>query len=273
VSKLSACACAFAILVVAELASAGTLTLSGSCTKPLNGNTLVFAISNSGLSNDTAYSIGIQPVISRASVASSWYPVNSLMPGASANVSISMLNITAKGTYADYFITTYRQGIDVFTTVFPCLVSFQNSTASQVYLSPSAVSGANSTESVIAAVTNAGTTNVTANVSLILPPTFSYSSSRQRSISLAPYTKGNVSFSLVLPPGAQQVSYGVAAAVQYYRGNLSYATYVPFTISAQKPGSMDFGSIILWSFAAVIVLLLVLLVLSFSRKRRKSSTA
>lgn len=271
-SKLPAFAFILAVLAVSGFAEAGTLTLSASCSKQLNGNTLVFSISNSGLSNDTAYSIGIQPVIAGVGTANAWRAVNVLTPGEGANITIALSNMTARGTYAGYFIATYRQGMDFFTTVFPCLVSFKNATVSQVYLSPSVMAGANSTVSVATSVMNAGGTNVTANVSLILPPTFSYLTARQRSIALAPYAKGNVSFSLVLPPGSQQVSYGVAAAVQYAKGNLSYATYVPFTISVQKTSAVDFGSIVLWALAAVIALLLVLLALSLIRKRKRVGT-
>ena len=265
---MSRFAFAMAFLLLASLAAAGTLTLSGLCRNPVDGTSIVFNLSNSNLSNDTAYNIGIQPFISGARSASEGYAVNGLLqPGAGANVSISLSNITARGTYADYFVTTYMQGMDSFTAVFPCLVSFHNTTVSQIYLTPSVSPGPNGTAKVSVSLFSAA--NVTANVSLILPPTFLYESARQLRIGLGPYITKNATFYLKLPSSAQ-VSYGVAAAAQYEEGNLSYARYVSFSISQQKLNPpLDLGSVLLWASAAVVALLVALLAYVFLKKRKK----
>jgi hypothetical protein len=259
-----------AFLMATGMSAAGTLTLTGSCSKPLDGNTVIFALSNSRLSNDTAYNITLQQFIAGARSAES-YQFSRLAPGEATNASIMLSNITARGTYADYFAATYQQGTNFFTAVFPCLLSFNNATMSQIYLTPSAASGPNETEKVSVSLLNAGSSNITANVSLILPPTFSYISGRRLSVGLVPYEGKNVSFYLGLPPSAQ-ASYGVAAAVQYEKGNLSYAKYTTFLISQQKPATLDFGTVVLWASAAVIVLLAALLILVLLKKRKRGRT-
>jgi len=135
---------AAALLLLTGLPNAGTVTFTGSCTKAaLNSTVISFKLLNSG--NDTAYNLFIVPNVRDASPENSSYGINTMTPGSQKTLNITLVNVTARGTYASYFITTYQQGSSVFTAVFPCHLDFYSATVSHVYLTSSVSQQSNRT--------------------------------------------------------------------------------------------------------------------------------
>jgi len=115
--------CVLTLILLIGIASAGTVTLSGGCPPAvISNNAISFSLSNSG--NDSAFNLVLTPFIQTAESVNSSYAINSLGPGASAIVNVSVKNIREPGTSGAYFILEYQQGSAVFAAVFPCLVHF-----------------------------------------------------------------------------------------------------------------------------------------------------
>ena len=94
--------------MLASLAFAGTVVLTGTCASVVKNNTVNFSIANSG--NDSAYGLIVNPYISGANVIGN-YSIARLDPGSTANFAVRLSNITAKGTYVDYFVVDYQQAV------------------------------------------------------------------------------------------------------------------------------------------------------------------
>lgn len=259
------------ILTLMGSVSAGTVTLTGGCTNQnISGNTISFNLLNSG--NDTAFNLILNATIPHARTTQSVYPLNILGPGANATFEINISNVSERGTSAVQFTLAYQQGTSVFTAVFPCLAPIKNSTVSHLYVSLNKTSVQSGVVSVRVNLFNAGTDTESANVSLMLPPTFSYKSSPVVHVTLAPYKTDNVTFSLGIP-GGSPASYSAAAVASYSKDNLSYTSLVKFVIdtSASSSGSI-FSSLILYAALAVAVVVIVLILLSLRRKRAAKSS-
>jgi len=117
--------------LLASLAFAGTVVLTGTCASVVKNNTVNFSIANSG--NDSAYGLIVNPYISGANVIGN-YSIARLDPGSTANFAVRLSNITAKGTYVDYFVVDYQQGSSFFSAMFPCWLEFGVSATSPIYL-------------------------------------------------------------------------------------------------------------------------------------------
>lgn len=256
------------LVLLAGVASAGTVTLTGVCVNPsLNSTAVNFTLTNSG--NDTAYSLVMSPVVQNAQPSQNTYGANALGPQARLSLNVSFSNVNKRGARGAYFIVAYQQGGSVFTAVFPCLISFYVRTSSQVLLTPYISAGANGNTTVRVSAFNAGQGTIQANVSLMLPPTFTFRGSRNYTLALGPYQTGNVTFLLGFPLSGLQASYGAAAVASYVASNLSYATLATFTISAQKPASAALSSLILGAAALAVLLVLALIFVSLRRKKRR----
>lgn len=260
--------CTLALLVLFGIVSAGTVTLTGSCVNyKIGSSTIPFTLSNSG--NDTAYNLLITPVVPHAQTAQSLYNISSLGPGSSSTLEVGISNISEKGMSAAYFSLAYQQGSSVFTAVFPCLIPIKNATTSQVFVNINESAVENGVADVRVNVFNAGADEETANVSLILPSTFTYRSSPSILLSLAPHKGSNVTFSLGFPAG-YQASYSVAAVASYSKDNLSYTSLMTFLISSSGSSSESiFGSLLFDAAIALVALVLILILISLRKKRRK----
>jgi len=267
-NKTSLSILTFAVLI--GLASAGTVTLTGGCrTAVITNNTVQFHIVNSG--NDTAFNMVLTPVLTNAQPVGA-YTINSLGPLQNATLMVKVANITEKGTSPAYFVAAYQQGSNVFTAVFPCLLSFFNATTSQVLLSANALAFSNGTAKVTVSAFDAGASDINANVSLVVPPTFSFSSSKYYTIGLTPYQTTNVYFTLQYPAGST-ASYSIAALSSYSHDNLSYGTFTAFIIAPPKLLPTNTVPIFTYVVAAVIVLILALIAFSVLRKRGPKQSA
>ena len=258
------------LILLVQLAAAGTVTFTGTCGNyvPSSG-TLGFRLSNSG--NDSAYNLVLTPHIQNAQITNSIYTVSNLGPASSASLNISISKLLQKGVAVVYFTAAYQQSSSVFTAVFPCLVSFVNVTTSQVLLSANSSVSSNNNATAKVRVFNAGTTPVSVNVSLILPPTFTYRSSGFSVVSLGPYQVTNVTFSLGFPVGTQ-AAYAVGVAGSYSAGNLSYSSLATFIMQSPKQATASLGSLLIWAATAVVTVVILLLIISMLRKKPRPMT-
>ncbi|VVB76706.1 Uncharacterised protein [uncultured archaeon] len=251
-------------------ASAGTVTLTGSCVRPdLAGNFMLFNISNSG--NDTAYGMRIIPFIFGAAPANSTYYIDTVPPGSQHSLNVSLHNI-ANGTYSAHFVAVYQQGSEVFTVLFPCVVSFFSVTHSQIYVSPTQIRNRNGSTTVKVELYNAGSDSVAANVSLVLSPAVSVSA-RSHSVTIPALSSMNVSFN-VDPPSGSQVDYTAAAVAQYDKGGLGYVSQASFQLSSlagypDESGAISPGTVVFAGAIAAILVLAALLIFVQMRNRKK----
>ncbi len=245
---------------------AGTVVLTGSCTRFVTNNSFKFSITNSG--NDSAYDLLINPYIANAAVAGN-YSANILQPGTTANFSIRLSNVTAKGTYADYVVVTYSQGSSFFSTMFPCLLSFNNATTPEIYLSTSLYKVNSSVAAVNVSVFNAAKNNITANVSLLVPPFVSFEGPSSFSALLKPFSTYHFQFKLNLT-NAKGISFTIAATASYIASKSHFAAMAILGVSQQaKTFSSNIGSVLLFGIAALIALLVLLIAFVFVRSRKK----
>lgn len=195
------------------------------------------------------------------------YSIASLGPNESDSLSIQLSNVTAKGTYTDYILVAYQQGGTYFTSIFPCRLNFGNSTTSQLYVSTNQTFVGKSLK-VSVSLFNGAPGNVTANLSLIMPPGIILSTTTTESVAVAPYKKVNATFLLTPPAGGQ--SYSAAAVVDYEKQGLHYSSFSVFTISSAPPQRpYDLTVPVL---GAVIVVVIALIIVAVVRSK-KSSTA
>ncbi len=251
--------------------NAGVVTLNSACGHSLSQRYVLFNLSNTG--NDTAYALHILPFISGVTLSNGSYYLGSLGPGTKASINLTLENITAVGSYSDYIAVAYGQGSSSFVAVFPCLLSFSRSAPSQVELAYN-ISHSNGEDIVSAKVLNAGRDAISTNVSLILPPEFSYLSNKSFNIHLGPLQSGLARF--VLSSQAQApYSYSGAISASYEKNGTHYASIAGIVVGSasiihsSRPSAILFGVMLL---AALIVLLLArATVISRRRRHRKNA--
>lgn len=247
---------------------AGTVILTGTCTKVPTSNTILFSLQNSG--NDTAYSLTLQPVVSNAVVIGN-YSVSKLPPGSEINFTVRLANITARGIYGDYFIVAYEQGVNFFTAAFPCLLSFGNFNATSQILENAHFSAKNSSLGLLnVTLFNAGRKGINATVSVILPPFVSTIGNSTRAVYLSPFNTTKISFKLDLNE-AVGLSFSGAVVASYYLNGLHFASLVVFKGAQPKVLHMPLGSLIVYGAVAVTVLFVFLIIFVTIRSKAKKS--
>ncbi|MGC8479440.1 MAG: hypothetical protein ACP5M9_02115 [Candidatus Micrarchaeia archaeon] len=244
---------------------AGTVTLTGTCTKQLNNNYIIFNLSNSG--NDAAYNLNIDPKISYATSNGHFY-ISSIGPDSSNNLNITLTNVTAKGTYVNYIVVSYQQSSSIFSAIFPCVDNFFNATQSQLLITKNIT--VNSPNYLInVTVFNSGNTAQEVNVSLIVPEEFKSISSNYYYENIKPLTKKNVYFNISsLVSGGSYTGFILAA---YKSNNLTYSSYQTIIINATSKKTMssflNINPFYLF-FVIIIIIFLVLILRSFIKSRR-----
>ncbi|MDE1873936.1 MAG: hypothetical protein KGI04_02340 [Candidatus Micrarchaeota archaeon] len=260
-----------ALLLVSGSAAAGTVTLQGTCVAgTANSTNFTFSISNVG--NDTAYQLILSPVIFGAQPENATYTVGSLGPGATYNLSVTVGNVIEPGTHGVYFNTVYQQGQTIFTTIFPCLVPLIRQTSSQLILTTNASLQSDGTGVVSTAVHNAGPTAIAANVSIALPPGFTYSGPGSYEVPLAPFANGNVTFHVGFP-AQYSASYVASTFASYSSGSLLYTTFSPFliaTAAASASSQLSYTLVLYVVAGAAVLAVAVLILLSVVRKRKRA---
>ncbi len=266
---------AVSIALLFGVSAAGTVTLTGSCAvKNLTGGAIFFNLSNSG--NDTAYNLVITPFLQNVKTSRSFYGVNSLGPGAGSSTEVGINSISDYGVSTGYFLTSYQQGTDVFSAVFPCLYTLGTQTSSQVLITEKTAVSSDGNATVTVSAFNKGSGQEKVNVSLMLPPAFVYTGASQYLLTLGPVSTPsstqNATFDLYISPSTQG-SYSVAASASYKEGNLSHATLTTFVISGPAAATGSTSSLLVYGAALVVAILLALILMSLMRRRQRASPA
>ena len=251
------------IIFIFGVSYAGTVTLTGTCTKALSQNNIVFSLSNSG--NDTAYNIHVIPTIYYAQTNSSYYVSPSIGPNDAFVTNVLLQNITANGTYIDYMTVAYQQGGSVFSALFPCSASFNTQTSSQVLLSKN-ITYLNGIYYINVTAFNAGKIGITPNISIILPEGFSYLNQNYNKTYIPGLSHQNYIFKVKNNVGG---SYSGAVAAQYTDNGLNYGTFLSFVLGQEAitqkiPGGINFFYI---GIIAVILILIALIIRAAVKKK------
>ncbi len=260
---------AMAIIVVP--ASAGTVTLSGACGSNLinsSANYTTFTLSNLG--NQTATQLLVVPRLGGGTPANASQSIASLAPGQNTTMTFHFSSTSAPGSYAGSYSVTYTQGPATFFTVFPCVLDFGKAAASLIRIYNISWSGSSLSMMVI----NLGQSPVYANVTVILPQTFS-AYPKNTTVYLNGSSPSRVSFA-VSHPSSSGATYEIAAAASYLSSGVHYASLQLYTLAFPAPGSSTQSGLLSSPYApyilivAVIAVLVALIIFAAIRKRRKA---
>ena len=257
------------VLLTAGAASAGTVTLAGTCSQNLvNSSARYTTFTLSNLGNQTATQLLVVPNFGGGIPTNSSQSISSLDPGQNTIMAFRFASFSTPGSYASSYSVSYSQGTSTFFVVFPCVLDFGSQTTSLIRIYNISLIGSTLSMQVI----NLGQSAVNANITVILPQSFAISP-QNANVSFAPSASKRVSFS-ISHPSVSGASYGVAASASYVSGNLHYASMQPYLLGFQ-PSSAGSGAASFLSqylpyilIAAVVLLLLGLIIFASIRKRR-----
>ncbi len=256
------------ILSILSFSYAGTVTLTGTCTQSLIGNTITFNLNNSG--DQAAYSVSILPSITNATINNTNFSELVLNPKNNYKIKLLLSNITGNGTYVNYFKVSYQQSNSTFYAIFPCINNFYTDTNSNISLNTN-ITEKNNIYYINVTVFNKGSSEKIINVSLMLPDSFSYISSSYNITSIKSNQSKNITFVVKGQPGIGSYSGGVSAT--YVSDGLHYSSYSTLillqnqnTISVQPVFNI---SPIFIAIGVVLFVLLILIIRAFLKSRKK----
>ncbi|MGC8676563.1 MAG: CARDB domain-containing protein [Candidatus Micrarchaeia archaeon] len=240
------------------MAFAGTVVLTGTCADVVKNSTVNFSIANSG--NDSAYHLIVNPYISGANVIGN-YSIARLNPGSAANFAVRLSNITAKGTYVDYFVVDYQQGNSFFSAMFSCWLEFGVSATSPIYLNSYFLYANSSVGLVNVSVMNAGTSLINATISLLVPAYVHVIGAASKQLTLVPGNVSHLQFKIDAK-GMDGVSFDGAVYASYSRNGINFATQP--SIFTFKPYSSGFSVSKLIVYGAIAFILLFAIFVLFT---------
>jgi hypothetical protein len=257
------------LVLFAGLASASTVTLTGTCySRTINqtNNYIQFNLTNSG--NGTATNFLLAPEIEGASTTNSSILIPLIAPGGKYTRDIYLSNFTQPGSYAERFVARYSQGTSTFITLFPCLVNIDQN--AQSLLGITSLTNTNSGK-LIVNISNIADYPITAQISVYAPPDFTIENAT-KNITVNRYSLANTSF-IVTTPKYTNAQFPVSVAVSYVEGNVHYATLAVTTISfgggsGSATSFFNSGTLILVVIAAVIIIIIILIIISIMHGRK-----
>ncbi len=254
------------VIMIMGMASAGTVTLTGTCSQSIinkTNNYTTFSLLNSG--NETASNITIVPRIYGAMTYNSEETMQYLSPGQNKTASFYFYNFSIPGSYSDAFIVDYSQGGSIFYALFPCIQSIENATHSLV-----SISDVNQTGNTLRLdVVNLGQSQVNVNVSTLLPPSFS-SVPESANITIGPNSQKNVSFDLFYP-GISEAAYSIGLSASYIGNGMHYSVLYPFVIDFYSTKKISGPSIIFIIAGLIIIVMIALIIISVVKNRKKGN--
>ena len=186
---------------------------------------------------------------------------------------VNISNVTEQGVSAGYFLAMYQQGSQVFSALFPCIYALGTRTQSQIFIMPNTTVSSNGNATVKVAVINAvPTAPVIVNVSLMLPPAFTYFGAKSYLLDVNSSVPRIVTFNLYFNPSGQS-AYTVAATASYSENGISHATLSTFVLSTPAPATGTFALLLEITAVIAVLAVLALIAVSVFRKGRKSAPA
>lgn len=261
------------ILMMLGIASASTVTLTGSCySKIINqtNNYIQFNLSNSG--NGTATNLILAPVIQGASTSNSSILIPIVAPGGSYSSKIYLSNFTIPGSYVERFVARYSQATSTFITIFPCLVNIGQSAPSLLGITTVGKRGGN----IYVNISNIASYQIGSQVTVYAPPSFTFTPTT-RNVTINQYSFSNISFGVSTPQYTNAV-FPIVVALSYVRNNVHYATLAVTTITFGSGTNSLLSTIgqnlILWIVAVIIAIIIILIIASvLINKRRRPSAS
>ena len=257
---------AVSISVIALLAGASTVTLTGSCYSNVinqSNNYITFNLANSG--NGTATNLLIEPIIEGAAAENSTILIPLVAPGGRYSERVYLSNFTMPGSYAERFIARYSQGGTTFTTLFPCIAYIGRNAQSLIGITGLSARGG----TLDVNMSNIADYPIIANISIFAPPSFSFTNGT-RSVTISRYSVSNASFTFSSPKYSN-AEFPVAVAISYSSNGVHYSTLAITSISYGSGGlaSAQGGSwILLAAIGFVVAAVLALIVASVFINRR-----
>ncbi|HUC38804.1 MAG TPA: hypothetical protein VL944_01605 [Candidatus Acidoferrum sp.] len=253
-----------AFVLVLGAATAGTVTLSGTCSSSLvnsTSNSVYLRLSNSG--NESATNLLVIPKFGGASTYNATGSAPYISPGQNETFIFHFHNFTTPGSYIGAFTVQYSQDQSTFFAIFPCEVNFVNATHSLA----SIVNVSQVGNVLHVWVINIGTEQITANVSMLLPPQFQ-SSPQQVSVIMPPDSTAAANFTLSYPkmPGA---AYTSAVALSYLQDGLHYSTADTYVISTSPSHAPLSQYSIYLIMVAVLMVIVALIAVSIAKNRQR----
>ncbi len=245
---------------------AGTVSLTGTCTHALGSNTVAFGLANSG--NDSAYSVHVLPSVEGAELANYTYYLGTVGPKHSVSTYVNLTNVTAIGTYADYFTVEYQQGSQVFVALFPCLLDFKVPADSNIILSYN-ITYAGDEDTIAITALNAGGSAINATLYPVLPPAFLFVSDSSAHVHMEPLMSSVARFTV--KPEGSGAAYSGAVASSYSTSGIHYASLSTLVISEKSSSSNLTLIFMLGSTVVVVIMLLLILRVVLRRAAHKKA--
>jgi hypothetical protein len=261
-----------AFIVFAGMASASTVTLTGTCySRTINdtNNYIQFNLTNSG--NGTATNFLLVPIIEGAATKNTSFLLPLVAPGSTYSEKIYLSNFTLPGSYAQRFVARYSQGTSTFVTLFPCLVNIGQNSQSLV-----AVTGIKSNSRQMSVnISNIASYPINVQISVYAPPEFNVTSPN-RNITLSSYSNSNESFAFS-SPAYTDASFPIVVSLSYINNNIHYAsiatTSIKFGSGSSTISSLLGGNLITIGIIGLIAIIIILIVLSILIKKKPAHHA
>jgi hypothetical protein len=253
------------LFLATALSTAGTVTLTGTCSQAIinkTNNYATFSLSNSG--NQTASNLLIIPQIKGVISLNQSESISYLSPNQNQTQKFYFSNFSAPGSYAEAFVVEYGQGSNTFYALFPCLLNFGNSSKSTVAIEKVTQASNMLTISVL----DLSQSPINISVSTLLPPAFTASPSVQNSL-VSPNSAKNFTFNLSYPQFSG-ASYTIGIAVSYLQNNIHHATLQPYliTFNPSKPSFLSkYLIFVIVAFGLMIIIGLIIVSLVKDRKK------
>lgn len=259
------------ILLLVGIASASTVTLSGTCYSGVvnsTNNFVIFNLTNSG--NGTATEFLLVPVLQGASSPNASMSIPLVAPGKTYTEKIYLDNFSIPGTYVERFVARYSQGTSTFETLFPCLVAIDQNAQSIIGIT--ALSQSKSGTNITVNLSNIANYQINSQIALYAPPSFSIQNP-VRNVTVKPSSTANASFGISLPQFTDS-SFPVTVSVSYIMDGVHYATLAVTTISfgggSAGTSSALGGNLILYGIIIVVVIIIALIAFSLIKKGGKT---
>jgi hypothetical protein len=252
-------ALAVAVALIAPLAAASTVTLTGGCpTYTINSirNYILFNVTNSGdgAASDLSMSVNFPGINS----SSSTQTIQNVAPNSSYSRRFYLSSIPGQGSYAVNVNATYAQAGSSYATVFPCIV-YVGSLAGGPLVETASVSG----NRLYINVTNTASQEISANVTAVVPAAFKVSNPT-KAIQVAPNGKAGIYFDVVAP-SYTDASFPLIGELSYEYGSSHYAQMASAALVFSSGGAAGSGGgigLVGWGLVVIVIIILALIAVS-----------
>lgn len=265
-----------AVAVIAALllpiaGAASTVTLTGGCPLYVINSTrsyITFNITNAG--NGTASDLLVSASFPGIDSNNATQVIQTVSPGGSYSRQFYLSHLIGQGSYAVNINATYVQSGSNYATVFPCIIYIGSLAGGPLLESVSVIEN-----QLNVTIINTAPASIQAQVTAVVPPSFSVKNSTTKAISVPADGKAKASFNVVTP-SYTSASFPVIGELSYEYGSSHYAQMASSAIVFGSGGSsvpaQGNGEFILWVLAIIIVIILALIVVSLLMRTRSKKS-